>query len=96
MKRAVRLSALAVLGVLGGKIVVTTPPARADCITASVWIDRCSAPTSWIVPTTYCMTTTPWNHAGNAGGDFGQTPPSVPPGTPCGAGADVGYVSPAL
>jgi hypothetical protein len=87
------LVAAALASPTGVAAAVTTPPAHASCVSASAWVDREHAPTTYLVGPGYCVTPTPWTTAVEADKDQ-QVGGFGPPGSPSGAGAQVWVPAP--
>jgi hypothetical protein len=94
MRRSRWALATAALAVPAAVTVMTTPPARADCLSASVWVDREQAPTTYLLGPDYCVTPTPWGVTVDAGKDNQGGGSPFQPGDPTGGGAGVKVPTP--
>jgi hypothetical protein len=83
----------AIAALVGAALIVTTPAARADCESVSVWVDREQAPTTYVVGPSYCATPTPWGEEAHVTKDE-QVGGVGPVGSPSGAGASVTVTGP--
>ena len=69
-------------------------PAQAECLSVSVWVDRQSAPTTYLVGPDLCVVPTPFTPALIVDHDFQRDGTLLPPGSPSGAGERVSVPAP--
>lgn len=94
MKRLMALLGGGLLLSAGALLTSATPPARAACATASVWVDRYHSTPTYLVGPDQCVAPTPFPAGGGVGDDESDEEPWMTPGQPNGVGVWVVVPSP--